>query len=188
MVVVVLWFARVAVLVGAEVVVVVFVTCRTLTTGSAGCDGVFISVCHSSSEACNFTIAFCVCSGNSLDQVYTQLSSMQASCASIFFDCVHIFFCQCKCGGVCKCGSSCSCSNGHEMFLAFVDIFHGFLPDVVHCFLECRKSMENGLTVIDISTVLVLGYGVLWCSDTQMGSGALKQGFLVLVTGYSDGF
>ena len=66
-VVVVLWFARVAVLGGAEVVVVVVVTCRTSTARSAGRDRGVISVCQSSSEACNFAIVFCAHSGNGPD-------------------------------------------------------------------------------------------------------------------------
>ena len=83
-VVVVLWFARVAVLVGAEVVVVVVVMCHTSTARSAGCDGGVISVCRSSSEARNFAIAFRACSGNRPDRVLAQFSSMRVSCTSNF--------------------------------------------------------------------------------------------------------
>ena len=55
--VVVSWTVGVAVLAGAGIVVVV-VTCRTPTAGSAGCDGGIVSVSRSSSEARNFAIAF----------------------------------------------------------------------------------------------------------------------------------
>jgi hypothetical protein len=93
-------------------------------------------------------------------------------------------------GGLCILGSSCSCSNGCETFFAFANIFRGFLPDVVHCFLECRKSMEKWADSNRYqrgSGAGVRGALVLWCSGTRMGSGALKRGFSVLVTGYSDG-
>jgi hypothetical protein len=75
----------VAVLVGVgSVVMVVVVMCHTSTPGSAGCDGGIVSVSSSSSEACNFAIAFCVRSGNSPDQVSAQFCSMQVSCVLIF--------------------------------------------------------------------------------------------------------
>jgi hypothetical protein len=87
-VVVVSWIAGVAVLTGAEMVVVVvlavFVTCCMSTAGSAGCDGGIVSVSRSSSEARNFAIAFRTRLGNGPDRVCAQFSSIRASCVSIF--------------------------------------------------------------------------------------------------------
>jgi hypothetical protein len=67
-----------------EIVVVVVVTCRMSTAGSAGCNGGIVSVSCSSSEARNFAIAFRTPSGNGPDQVSAQFCSMRASCVSIF--------------------------------------------------------------------------------------------------------
>jgi hypothetical protein len=152
--------AGVAALAGVGMVVVV-VTCHTSTAGSVGCDGGTVSVSCSSSEARNFAIAFCAPSGNGPDQVSAQFCSMQASCVSIFFDCVHIFFRQCKCGRVCICVSSCGCSNGCEMFFVFANVSRGFPPDVVHFFWNAGNQQKNGLIVIAISMALVL-----WDSGT----------------------
>ena len=65
--------------VGSEIVIAVAGTCHISAAGFAGCDGGIVFVSCSSSEACNFTIAFCGHSGNSLEQVCAQFSSMQAS-------------------------------------------------------------------------------------------------------------
>ena len=65
--------------VGSEVVVSVAVMCHISAARFAGCDKGIVSVSCSSSEACNFAIAFHAHSGTSLDQVCTQFGSMQAS-------------------------------------------------------------------------------------------------------------
>ena len=46
---------------------------------------------RSSSEALNFTIEIHTCLGNGLDQVSTQICSMQASCVSIFLTVFMLF-------------------------------------------------------------------------------------------------
>jgi hypothetical protein len=154
---------------------------RTSTAGSAGCDGGIVSVSRSSREARNFAIAFRARSGNGPDRVFAQFCSMRASCASTFstvfmsssvsVDMVGFVYV----GAVVVAAMAARRSSRLRIFFA---AFRQMLSIVLW---SAGNQWKSGLTVIDISTVPVLGYGVLWCS------GALKWGFSVLVTGYSDG-
>jgi hypothetical protein len=167
--------------------VVVVVTYRTSTSGS---DGGIISVCCSSSEARSFAISFRARSGNSPDRVCAQFYSMRASCAltfstvfmssSVSVDMVGFVYM----GAVVVVAMAARRSSRLQIFFA---AFRQMLSIV---FWSVGNQWKGGLTVLDISTVPVLGYGVLWCSGALVlwysnwfwcsKTGVLSSGYWVL--------
>ena len=162
MVVVVVVVVVVAVLAGVSSEVVVE-TWQTSTTGSVGCDGGIVSICCSSSEACNFAMVFRAHSGNRPDRVFAQFSSIRASCVSIFsivfmFSSVSADMSRFVYMGVVVVAAVAARHSSH------LRIFFTAFCQMVSIFWSAGNEQKNGLIVIDIGTVLVLGYGVLWCS------------------------
>ena len=171
-VVVVVVVVVVAVLAGVSSEVVVEMW-QTSTARSVGCDGGIVSICCSSSEARNFAMAFRARSGNGPDQVFTQFSSIRVSCMLIFST-VFMF-------------SSISADMSRFVYMGVVvvaavaarrssrlRIFFVAFHQMVSIFWSAGNEQKNGLIVIDIGTVLVLGYRVLWCSGALVLNWVLR--------------
>jgi hypothetical protein len=146
--------------VGSEVVVE---TWRTSTAGSAGCDGDIVSVSSSSSEARNFAIAFRARSGNGPDRVFAQFCSMRASCASTFSTVFMSSSVSVDIVGFVYVGAVVVAAMAARRS-SRLRIFFAAFRQILSIFWSAGTERKSGLIVIDISTVLVLGYGVLWCS------------------------
>ena len=155
MVVVVNVVVVVAALVGTGVVVV---TRLKSAIGSAGYNRGVTPVSCSLSEACNFAIAVHARSGNGLDRVCAQFNSIRVSCMSIFlavfmFSSVGANTAEFVCAGVVLVAAlTARCSSCLRMFsAAFRQMLSIYWSTGNH-----NKKIINGLTVVDISRVLVL--------------------------------